>query len=245
MDIVAANIEKDLRKHRGVSEGKEDFEVQTAEDLLSTFGTVLSIVTAVLVGIAAISLLVGSVGIMNTMYTSVLERRKEIGIMKAIGARNSDIMIIFLIESGMIGLVGGIIGILFGMGFAKFVEIVASDNIIGLMGVMFFIIFLIVLIVILLILLRRAKKRTASNFLSHNTTRYAMRGLIGVFSLLIIIEVIQLILLSNQSTSIIKASYPWYLILGSLLFSFVVGSLAGTFPAYLASKLNPVEALRK
>ncbi|MDP3640267.1 MAG: FtsX-like permease family protein, partial [Nanoarchaeota archaeon] len=64
------------------------------------------------------SLLVGAIGIMNSLYTSVLERTKDIGIMKAIGARNRDILEIFLMESGLIGLVGGILGTALGMGIA-------------------------------------------------------------------------------------------------------------------------------
>src|SRR3990167_6179433 len=81
----------------------------------------------VLVGIAAISLLVGAIGIMNSMYTSVLERTKEIGIMKAIGARNSDILQIFLIESGLMGLAGGFVGTALGAGIAFFVERIADN----------------------------------------------------------------------------------------------------------------------
>jgi putative ABC transport system permease protein len=65
-----------------------------------------------------ISLIVGGIGIANTMYTSVLERKKEIGTMKAIGARNSNILMIFLIESGLLGLIGGIVGALIGAGIA-------------------------------------------------------------------------------------------------------------------------------
>ncbi len=107
IEKVADNIAKSLRRHRGLKEGKEDFEVQTPESLLRTFNTVFTIVQAVLIGIAAISLIVGGIGIMNTMYTSVVERTKEIGIMKAIGARNGDILSIFMIEAGMLGLVGG------------------------------------------------------------------------------------------------------------------------------------------
>ncbi len=72
--------------------------------MLQSFANIFGIVQAVLVGIAAISLVVGGVGIANTMYTSVLERTKEIGTMKAVGAKNSDIMIMFLIESGLLGL---------------------------------------------------------------------------------------------------------------------------------------------
>jgi len=126
VSIVAENIEKDLRAYRHVKEGKEDFEVQTSEELLDTISTILSIVTAVLAGIAAISLLVGGVGIMNTMYTAVIERTKEIGIMKAIGARNNDILTIFLIESGLLGTVGGAIGVILGLGIAKLVESVGA-----------------------------------------------------------------------------------------------------------------------
>ncbi len=126
VSIVAENIEKDLRAYRHVKEGKEDFEVQTSEELLDTISTILSIVTAVLAGIAAISLLVGGVGIMNTMYTAVIERTKEIGIMKAIGARNNDILTIFLIESGLLGTVGGAIGIIIGALLSRLVETVAT-----------------------------------------------------------------------------------------------------------------------
>jgi len=80
----------------------------------------------VLVGIGAISLIVGAVGVTNTMYTSVLDRTKEIGIMKAIGAKNSDIMTIFLIESAVIGTIGGAAGIVLGALMAKVVEIAAG-----------------------------------------------------------------------------------------------------------------------
>ncbi|MEK6949964.1 MAG: ABC transporter permease [Nanoarchaeota archaeon] len=119
---VASRIEKELGNFRGMEEGEEDFSVQTLEDLVKTIGNVLLILQAVLVGIALISLVVGGIGITNTMYTAVLERTKEIGIMKAIGARNSDITKIFLIESGILGMAGGIIGIALGMGFSKLVE---------------------------------------------------------------------------------------------------------------------------
>jgi ABC-type antimicrobial peptide transport system permease subunit len=72
-------------------------------------------VTGVLGFVAGISLLVGAVGIANTMFTAVLEKTKEIGIMKAIGARNKDIMLIFLFNSGLVGIIGGIIGVFFGI----------------------------------------------------------------------------------------------------------------------------------
>ena len=121
-EIVADRIRDDVRKFRGLEKDKEDFSVQTSSQLIDTFNTVLLIIQAVFVGIAAISLLVGSIGIMNTMYTAVLERTQEIGVMKAIGARNGDVAILFLSESGVLGFVGGIIGVLFGIGIAKMVE---------------------------------------------------------------------------------------------------------------------------
>ena len=123
---LAAQVEKDLRKFRGLKEGEEDFSVQTSEDLVKTIGNIIVIIQAVLIGIALISLLVGGIGITNTMYTAVLERTKEIGVMKAIGAKNSDIRMIFLIESGILGLSGGLIGVALGMGFSKLVEIAIS-----------------------------------------------------------------------------------------------------------------------
>ena len=79
-----------------------------------------------MVGIAAISLLVGGIGIMNTMYTSVLERTREIGTMKAVGAKNSDILFLFLFESGLLGLVGGAIGVGIGLGLGKTAEYIAT-----------------------------------------------------------------------------------------------------------------------
>ncbi len=123
---VAENIEKELRDSRNEKEGEETFSVQTFEQLLETFSKVFGVIQAVLVGIAAISLLVGGIGIMNTMYTAVLERTKEIGTMKAVGAKNSDILYIFLFESGLLGLVGGGIGIGIGMGLAKATEYIAA-----------------------------------------------------------------------------------------------------------------------
>jgi len=124
---VAETIERKLRQFRGEKEGQETFSVQTSEQLLESFSNIFAVVQAVLVGIAAISLLVGGIGIMNTMYTSVLERTKEIGIMKAIGAKNSDILLIFLFESGLLGLIGGTIGVGIGVGLGKGAEYLASS----------------------------------------------------------------------------------------------------------------------
>jgi len=123
---VAERIKKDLRRHRDVKEDEEDFSVQTAEQMIAQLNTILGVVTIFVVGIAAISLLVGGIGIMNTMYTTVLERTKEIGIMKSIGARNSDILAIFLFESGILGLAGGAVGVIIGLGISKIGEIIAQ-----------------------------------------------------------------------------------------------------------------------
>ncbi len=123
---VAETVEKDLRKFRGLKKGEEDFEVQTLQEMAETYLIILNIVNVVLIGVAAISLVVGAIGIMNTMYTSVLERTREIGIMKAIGARNSDIAQIFLIESGLLGLAGGLIGTIIGISISKGVEVIAA-----------------------------------------------------------------------------------------------------------------------
>ncbi|MBI5388819.1 ABC transporter permease [Candidatus Woesearchaeota archaeon] len=119
MQLVKENIEKIMRKERNVKEGEEDFRVELAAETLKTLDSTLFAVQLFVYIIAAISLLVGGIGITNTMFTSVLERTKEIGILKAIGARNGDIFTLFFIESGMLGLVGGIIGVTLGMTLAK------------------------------------------------------------------------------------------------------------------------------
>jgi putative ABC transport system permease protein len=118
-DLVSTaqkEIEDLLRRRRNVKIGEEDFEVSTPEAALSTVNQILTGIQIFIVMIAAISIIVGSLGIVNTMTTSVLERVREIGIMKAIGAKNSDIFYQFLIEAGLLGMVGGLAGIIFGMG---------------------------------------------------------------------------------------------------------------------------------
>ena len=122
VESSAKAIEDKIRKDRKEKVGEEDFKVQTPLQSLSAINTILNVVNIIVIGIAAISLLIGGIGIANTMYTSVLERTKEIGTMKAIGAKNSDIMKIFILESGIFGLVGGI----FGAGFGLFLSWVVS-----------------------------------------------------------------------------------------------------------------------
>jgi len=126
---VAERIRDRLEKLRG----EEDFTVMTAAQLSETVGGILSAVSAVLIGIGAISLLVGGVGIMNTMYTSVVERTREIGIYKALGAENNTILMLFLVESGLIGVIGGLIGIVLGFGMAKVVEVIGREMGVGLL----------------------------------------------------------------------------------------------------------------
>ncbi len=174
--VVADRIEKELRKFRGVEEGEEDFSVETSEEAIRQLTSLLDTIQIFLVGIAAISLLVGGIGIMNTMYTSVLERTREIGIMKAVGARNSHILGMFLVESGFLGLSGGTVGIVLGLIMSKMTEIVA---------------------------------------------------------------------LNLGAPDIFRASFSPYLIFGALLFSFLVGTVSGLAPAYQASKMNPVDAIRR
>ena len=125
---VSERVEEKLRKSRDVTEGTQDFSILTPEELLGSFQNILNIVTAFLAGVAAISLFVGGVGIANTMYTSVIERTKEIGLMKAIGAKNKDVLMIFLIESGLLGLVGAIIGVSLGYGVSKGIEYIAVNQ---------------------------------------------------------------------------------------------------------------------
>jgi putative ABC transport system permease protein len=125
---VADNVKRKLMSFRNVKEKTMDFTILTPEELLRSFGTVLNVITAFLLGVAGISLLVGAIGIANTMYTSVLERTKEIGVMKAIGAKNSDILSLFVIESGLLGMVGGVIGVLIGMGVGKIIEYIAINQ---------------------------------------------------------------------------------------------------------------------
>ncbi|MFH1788773.1 MAG: ABC transporter permease [Candidatus Altiarchaeota archaeon] len=123
---VAEEIKKNMRKDRGLKEGEEDFTVQTQEQLMDSVSSILDVVQAVVIGIALISLLVGGIGIMNTMYTAVVERTKEIGVMKAVGARNNDILALFIVESGVLGLAGGLVGIIIGLGLSKTVEYAAA-----------------------------------------------------------------------------------------------------------------------
>ncbi len=114
-DMVAFDIEELLMKrHRITEEGKEDFLIMTQEQMLGMVQQVTGIFTLVLGAIAGISLLVGSIGIMNIMLVSVTERTREIGIRKAVGAKRRDVLLQFLLEAAMLSLSGGAIGIIGG-----------------------------------------------------------------------------------------------------------------------------------
>ncbi len=171
---LAEKIEEKFRKHRGQREGEEDFTIETYDDMMETFTNVIVILNGVLVLIALISVIVAAVNIMNTMYTSILERTPEIGVMKSIGAKNRFILLIFMMESGILGLVGGSIGI--GLGY-----LIAKGG-----------------------------------------------GLIA----------------RNAGLGMLRPAFPPWLIIGCLLFAFIVGTGSGLLPALQASKLKPVDALR-
>jgi len=114
VDQVTNEISAVLRERHHVLQGAEDFTIQSQVDILSTFTSVTNTLTLFLGGIAAISLVVGGIGIMNIMLVSVTERTREIGIRKAVGARRRDILFQFLVESGVLSLLGGFIGIVIG-----------------------------------------------------------------------------------------------------------------------------------
>jgi putative ABC transport system permease protein len=115
MDKAKEEIEKVLRKTRDVKKGEEDFIVSTPQASLETVNQILGGIQVFVVLIAFVSIVVGAIGIINTMTTSVLERKAEIGVMKAIGAKNSDIFLQFFIEAGFLGLIGGLIGVIAGV----------------------------------------------------------------------------------------------------------------------------------
>jgi len=114
IETVKERIERELRDARNLEKGKEDFFVQSFDDLIDGFSNTLDVIILFIVFIALISVAVSAINTANTMITSVLERTKEIGIIKSIGARNSDVFGIFLFESGFLGFMGGVAGILLG-----------------------------------------------------------------------------------------------------------------------------------
>ncbi len=129
MDAVQADIEALLRqRHHLIGKKENDFQVQNLTSLMTTLNETTTMLTLFLGSIAAISLLVGGIGIMNIMMVSVTERTREIGIRKALGATFKNIMTQFLIESVVIGVIGGLIGIAFGVGVAFTISKFGSFN---------------------------------------------------------------------------------------------------------------------
>ena len=129
MDEVQADIESLLRqRHHLIGKKENDFQVQNLTSLMTTLNETTTMLTLFLGSIAAISLLVGGIGIMNIMMVSVTERTREIGIRKALGATFKNIMTQFLIESVVIGVIGGLIGIAFGVGVAFAISKFGSFN---------------------------------------------------------------------------------------------------------------------
>jgi putative ABC transport system permease protein len=109
-------MESIMRQMHKIKPGDEaDFEVSSLKAALSMLDTIMAVLSAFLVAIAAISLIVGGIGIMNIMYVTVTERTREIGLRRSLGAKNRDILRQFLFESAMLSLAGGVIGIIFGL----------------------------------------------------------------------------------------------------------------------------------
>ena len=175
VDDISSRIDSNLMISRHLTNKTKDFSVTSSQATLERIQGVTQTFTIFLGAIAAVSLLVGAVGIANTMFTSVLEKTKEIGIMKAIGAKNFDIMMIFLLNSALVGLVGGILGIALGS--------------------------------------------TISNFLPKLLTSLGPGGSV-------------------------KTVIPTRLLVEAIVISVSIGMIAGAIPAYRASKLKPVDALR-
>jgi putative ABC transport system permease protein len=176
VDQIMAAAEQKLLISRHLTESTKDFRISSSKSMQETMSDVTQTMSLFLEAIAAVSLLVGSVGIANTLFTSVLEKTKEIGIMKSIGAKNSDIMMIFLLNSAIVGLVGGLIGICLGS---------AISALLPLLGMRFM-------------------------------------GMGG------------------ELTTVITPLLLMY----AVLLAMGIGIAAGVIPAYRASKLKPVDALR-
>jgi putative ABC transport system permease protein len=125
--VAEAQVEGVLRSTHRLRENEDnDFEIRSQEELATTMTSVTEILTILLGAIAGISLLVGGIGIMNIMYVSVTERTREIGLRMSIGGRSVDILLQFLIESILLSVFGGLIGIVFGFAASALVEALTS-----------------------------------------------------------------------------------------------------------------------
>ena len=127
IDFVKSRITFSLRQSHGITDTKkDDFNIQTQEDVLSILGSITSIFTLFLAAIASISLVVGGIGIMNIMLVAVTERTREIGLRKAVGATDNDILQQFLIESVLLTFIGGTIGVAVGASIVGLIYFVLS-----------------------------------------------------------------------------------------------------------------------
>ena len=182
-ETITQITNKLMLSHGILQSSKKDFSVESPTSMQERISSTLGSTSIFLTGIAIISLIVGAIGIMNSMFTSVLEKTKEIGILKALGAKDRDILTIFLLNSGIIGLIGGLFGIILGIFASSYIgEVSGTTSLTGGGGPM-------------------------GRFLS--STYISPELVIGIFIL-----------------------------------SVVVGLVSGAIPAYRASKLEPVDALR-
>lgn len=179
IDQVTEEMDTRLMNSRHVAENEKDYSIISAKAMQENIANMMQSVTLFLGAIAAVSLLVGAIGIANTMFTSVLERTKEIGIMKSIGAKNLDILMIFILNAGMVGLVGGLFGIAFGS---------IASGMLPALGI-------------------------------------RMMG-------------------GGGGGGMMTTAITPQLLLSAVALSVTIGVLAGAIPAYRASKLKPVDALR-
>jgi putative ABC transport system permease protein len=125
--LAKQQVEDVLRRTHKLRENvSNDFEIRSQEELATTMTSVTDILTILLGAIAGISLLVGGIGIMNIMYVSVTERTREIGLRMSIGGKGKDILLQFLIESILLSVFGGLIGILLGFAASKVVGAITS-----------------------------------------------------------------------------------------------------------------------
>jgi putative ABC transport system permease protein len=129
MEAAQQQITSLLRQRHRLGDGRDDdFNIFNQKEIADTVGSISRVITLLLGAISGISLLVGGIGIMNIMLVSVTERTREIGIRIAIGAQPGDIRLQFLIEAITLSLLGGILGVLFGLGASKLVAVVAHFN---------------------------------------------------------------------------------------------------------------------
>ncbi len=126
IDQTIDDIRELMRRRRGLSlDDKEDFSINTQQMLMDIYKSITQVGFVAIIAIAAISLIVGGIGIMNIMLVSVAERTREIGILKAVGASNNNVMLQFLAESVTLALIGGLIGIIFGILLASLISAVS------------------------------------------------------------------------------------------------------------------------